>query len=615
MQRPRGVTASARPGKSLHTWLHTLHTALRAEEAAQWARHEALLALPLPERVDAGVTWHPVRLEVDDREILVRPLRGASFSDEIGAGDAVTLDPPGRPGGGPRARVLGVDPDVAVLRLARGAEAPDEAAVTLAFDPSTFVRQRQALERADRTPGPLRDLLLAARLPDAPITPTSTQIAALTALEAAQREAAVTALSAVRLAAIHGPPGTGKTHTLVALLRALVAGGDRPWALADSNAAVDHLAARAAAAGLDVVRMGPLHRISGEAAPLALDARIRRGPNADALTAIDRELSRARASRAPFHALRDLERARDALADKARREALASAQVIATTLGTLARVAADLPPAHTAVVDEASQAIEPAVWAAVPHVQRLVLVGDPHQLGPVIVGAPDPLGHSLLDRMLREGRVPMPMLEEQRRMSHEIAALVRPVYGPRYRPHADVAAHRLDALPGVTATPWTSAPFTLVDTACAGEGEVRDPVTGSLHNPLEARVVAHIVAAMRDAGVPADAIGVATPYRAQRARLRALPALQGVTVDTINAFQGREREAMVLSLVRANERGELGFVADERRLTVAVTRARRALVVVGELATLTAHPRLAWIAAEAEAGGALRSVWELDGLL
>lgn len=600
----------------MHPWLATLHTALRQEEAAQRARHEATVALPLRDRVIAGITWHPVRLEVDDREVVVRPARGASLSDEIQAGDRVTLDPPGAPGSGPPARVIGVDPEVAVLRLARGEIAPESAAITLSFDGATFVRQRQALERADAAPGKLRDLLLAARLPDDPLPPPpAAQLAIFTQLQQAQRDAAITALRAPRLAAIHGPPGTGKTYTLVALLRALVLGGDRPWALADSNAAVDHLAEQAAAAGLHVVRLGPRHRMNGAVAALSLEARLADGPHASALSTAERAISRARARRASSAELRQLYQVRDGIAAQARADALLGAEVIATTLGTLARVAAELPPAHTAVVDEASQAIEPAIWAAVPHIQRLVLVGDPHQLGPVVIGPPAPLSRSLLDRLLHEQRVPMPMLQVQRRMSSEIASLVRAIYGDAYQPHPSVAAHRLHELPGVIETAWTTPALSVIDTSGAGEGEQRDPLTGSLFNPLEVAVARHVVAALREAGVSPNQIGVATPYRAQRARLRESHGLTDVYVDTINAFQGREREVIVLSLVRANDEGTLGFVDDDRRLTVALSRARRSLFIIGDLSTLSHNRRLAELAADADANGVLRSVWELEGIL
>jgi len=392
---------------------------------------------------------------------------------------------------------------------------------------------------------------------------------------------------------VHGPPGTGKTWLLGRMLRHTVDQGLTPWALAESNAAVDHLTATARARGLDVVRLGHPARVHPSLRDATVDARLTRGPLASAVKALQRDLARVHGhDRQARSERRKLRRQLHDLRQQAWTHAVSGAQVIACTFGTLARVRDRLPPAAVAFVDEATQATEPAVWVAVPRVERLVLVGDPEQLGPVVKDPDNPLEDSALQRIVAADpdRSP-PMLEVQHRMSTAVQALVGPTYGPRYRAAPANANTRLCDLPGVSTTPLTARAHLWVDTAGASADEARDPISRSLANPGEARLVAHIVDQLQQAGVAAHDIGVITPYSAQVAALRVLPELVGVDVGSVNAFQGRERPVIVVSWVRSNPDGTLGFVTDERRLTVAWSRARCLLVQVGDLATLGAFSR------------------------
>ena len=131
---------------------------------------------------------------------------------------------------------------------------------------------------------------------------------------------------------------------------------------------------------------------------------------------------------------------------------------------------------------------------------------------------------------------------------------------------------------------------TFIDTAGAGYDEEQEPDGESRLNPQEAALVARKVQALLDAGVAPEAIAVIAPYAAQVRRLRAELAVPGLEIDSVDGFQGREKEAVVLSLVRSNRAGEVGFLADVRRLNVALTRARRKVVIVGDSATLACHP-------------------------
>ena len=580
-----------------HAHLDALREALKSEEhhaRAEWTR---IAGLPLHERVEQGASWSGVRFEqiAAFRKRELRVLARGVLHEGISSGDAVIVN-------GQHGRCVGWDPKVAELSFdkVRWDDIAGASTVDVGFEASTWVEYRKALERADEASSPLADALLAGvPEPESGAHVAPPQNLEWSELNASQATAANAAFNAANLAIIHGPPGTGKTRTLVALLQRL--SGVR-WALAESNAAVDNLALGAAAVGMKVARVGPLHRMTGPIRALSVDQQMLDGPWSAALKAIDRDIGRA-ADGPDKWKLFDQRRE---LQDVARTAVLDQADVIATTFGSLARRAQELPPADTAVVDEVTQAIEPAVWAAVPHVKRLVLAGDPHQLGPVVLEPGNILERGILDRLGELG-VPMPMLGTQHRMNATIMELVRGVYGPDYGAHQSVADHRLADLDGVVgsspAATWPPALF--VDTAGMGEEE-RDPVSQSVFNVTEVGVVGAALATLLDAGVQPEQIGVIAPYSAQVARLSALAEAEGIEVATVNAFQGREAEVIVMSFTRSNRDGELGFVADRRRLTVAVTRARRLLVMCGDSATLGRHSDFAELLDQVE----LHSVWQ-----
>jgi superfamily I DNA and/or RNA helicase len=183
-------------------------------------------------------------------------------------------------------------------------------------------------------------------------------------------------------------------------------------------------------------------------------------------------------------------------------------------------------------------------------------------------------------------------------------------YDGSLRADESVRGHRLCDLIGVADCPLTETPVEFIDTAGAGYDEEPEPAGESRRNPREAELVCRKVQALLEAGVAAEGIGVITPYAAQVRLLRDKLHTPGLEIDSVDGFQGREKEAVVLSLVRSNPEGEVGFLADVRRTNVALTRARRKLLVVGDSATLSAHPFYQALFAHFEATGAYRSVWE-----
>jgi superfamily I DNA and/or RNA helicase len=428
---------------------------------------------------------------------------------------------------------------------------------------------------------------------------------------------------ALDLALVHGPPGTGKTTVLVEVIRRAAARGEPVLATAPSNLAVDNLVERLAEAGVDGVRVGHPARVLPTVLAHTLEARvasheaarIARGLLAEALE-LRRSARKRKGRRGPgrFSEARVAERdARALLAEaraleaRAEEEVLARAPVVLATLTSLDAPALARRRFALAVVDEATQAVEPAAYLALLRAERAVLAGDHLQLPPTVLSAEAQaggLGVSLFERLVAaHGEVVKVTLAEQYRMNERIMRYPsEALYGGALRAHPSVADRALDA-----------APLEVVDTSGRGFEETTPEGSDSKQNDGEAELVAAEVERVIALGVaPAD-LAVIAPYDAQVQLLRQLLAArldQGLEVDTVDGFQGREKDAVVVSLVRANDAGEVGFLADVRRMNVALTRAKRKLVVVGDAATVARHPFYAGFFEHAQATGAWRSAWE-----
>lgn len=471
----------------------------------------------------------------------------------------------------------------------------------------------------------LRDVCLGQRDPR-PVDPLAVEFLDR-ALDASQQAAASFALGAPDLALVHGPPGTGKTTTLIEIIRQLVARGERVLACAGSNIAVDNLVERLLPSGIPLVRLGHPARLLPAVVAHSLDAQLDEALDdrqlRDMRRAVDVHLKRMHRTRdrAERHAMRyELRTLRDdlrAAEQHALRSVLAGASVVLTTnVGAgdsrLAGMEFDC-----VVIDEAAQALEASCWIPLLRAERLILAGDHRQLPPTIRSAQaerEGLAVTLFERMAGEHPSLCRMLETQYRMHEAIMAWSsRALYEGRLVAHASVRAHRLCELPGVFETPDTVEPLVFIDTAGFDAPERTDEHGESRWNDGESRLVCGHVERLLAAGVPATGIGVITPYNAQvdnlRRRLEGLA--KGLEIDTVDGFQGREKEAIVLSLVRSNERGEIGFLADQRRLNVAVTRARRHLAVIGDSATISCDAFLAGLVEHLSTRGRHLSAYEV----
>jgi superfamily I DNA and/or RNA helicase len=186
-------------------------------------------------------------------------------------------------------------------------------------------------------------------------------------------------------------------------------------------------------------------------------------------------------------------------------------------------------------------------------------------------------------------------------------------YDNRLSAHESVASHMLTDLSPGLCTMFPEAPITFVDTAGASWDEAIDPEGESKFNPKEGQWILERVEGLVEEGIPPDAIAVIAPYSAQVRWLRDRCRYRDVEIDTVDGFQGREKEAVLITLVRSNDIGEIGFLGDERRMNVAMTRAKRKLIMIGDGATLARHEFYASLIAYFESIGAYHSVWEWSG--
>lgn len=455
------------------------------------------------------------------------------------------------------------------------------------------------------------------------------------ALNQPQREAVRRACQSEDVALIHGPPGTGKTRTLVEIVRQAVARGERVLATAASNGAVDNLGLRLHEAGVSVVRLGHPARIAQALEPVTLEAlvsqtegwqlarrwnheaqiirrRVAARTDRGTVDWAEKKAAWTEARRLRDDARRHMEAAQSTVLDHAQ-------VILATAAGAEASVLAERT-FDLVVLDEATQSVDPVSLVALQRGRRVVLAGDPCQLAPTVIdldAARGGLSLTLFERLQTRQPAAVSLLRVQHRMHKALMAFPSAsMYGGRLEASPDVADHVLETLPGVRPDPLRPSPLCFVDTAGTGFQEVQTASDPSTSNPQQAERTLREVQRLLARGVPPQEIGVITPYEAQARRLReGLRAARaaGLEVGTVDAFQGREKEAIVVDLVRSNEEGVLGFLEDVRRMNVALTRARRFLLVIGDSATLGSHPYYRAFLESAEAAGAWLSAWSDDG--
>lgn len=449
-------------------------------------------------------------------------------------------------------------------------------------------------------------------------------------LNASQKAAVEHALSAEDVAIVHGPPGTGKTVTVVEIIRQAIARGQRVLACSGSHLAVDNVVERLVAQNVRLVRLGHPARVSPALVSHTLDHQVAEHPDLKLARNLLREAGKLKNQAARFTRAKPLPGAKQELRREARelqadarrieRQAvqslLSNAEVVCGTLtGLDGDLLGDLR-FDLCVIDEASQTTEPQCWIPLVRSECLVLAGDHQQLPPVVVSqaaSQQGLACSLMERLLADqGTELSRLLSVQYRMHRTLMEFPsREFYDGKLIADPSAADRTLaDLAPGMD--DFAAIPLEFVDTAGGGCEEEELP-SGSRRNVGEGELVVKLVAQLRAAGLTTDQIAVITPYSAQAQWLRdalAQAELGLIEVDTVDGFQGREKEAVVISLVRGNATGELGFLNDLRRMNVALTRSRRKTILVGDSATLGGNPFYRRLLEQIEQHGRYSSVFE-----
>ncbi|MBT3380865.1 MAG: AAA family ATPase [Lentisphaerae bacterium] len=585
---------------------------------------------------------HIGRLELRDREIgvgghllvaLGKPGNAPIPRSRFSVGTPVLMSPQGDQSSGWRGVVSTLKRDTIQLALPEDSRVDDATArfqLDMTQDDVSRERERNALLRAQHASSgrlaELRDVLLGSRPPafsnrtvDTFLDPT---------LNETQQDAVRLCLQAEDLAVIHGPPGTGKTTAVVEVIRQAIGQGQRILACAPSNLAVDNIVEKLVRHGVDLIRLGHPVRVLPTLWEQTLDAKVENHPEYAVARALGRDAAALlrKAGKTGRNTLPrdqlDMRREAYGMFDDMRRiedgilqQLLKTTPVVCSTLTGLAPNLLSGQTFDATVVDEACQCPEPSCWIPVSRCNRLILSGDPCQLPPTVLSpeaARRGFAVSLPERLLKvHGQAVVRRLTDQYRMHEHIMTFSsREFYEDTLAAHPSVANHRLTDLPEVTGTELTESSVWFIDTSGAGFEEETESDGGSRRNVEEAQVVVTKARELLRLGMPPASVGVISPYSAQVQVLADSLRDTGIEVATVDGFQGRENEVIIISLVRSNSEGEVGFLADTRRMNVALTRARRLLIVAGDSATLCRHPFYDRMLAYFDEIGAYRTVWE-----
>ncbi len=622
---------------------------------------EVIQAMPLPQRVAKGFSWHPLQVTETGYGIGGRPTvtvtREGEQAHRFRSGTSVNLFTTAPGANAPqRSGVIKFIKKNRMQIILGGEDLPTwlnngGVGVDLMFDERTYVEMDRALQTLEEAQGnriaELRDVIMAAR--DAEYRPVKDdRVAHLGHLNDSQRHAVSQVLGAQHLALIHGPPGTGKTTTLVAAVGELVKTEGRVLFCTPSNSAADLVTMRLAKLGLNVVRTGNISRVEEDVMRHTLDMQIADHPDTLQVKKLRREAAdirkKARKSRGRDKGLlfRDAGRLQGwarQLEDRTLDHVLDTAEVVVCTLVGAASSILSRHTFQTCIIDEAAQALEPATWIPILKANRVVLAGDPFQLPPTVKsreaerkGFNITLLEKTLDlsvgtrRIAAEGRSAgerpqdaafwHSLLEIQYRMNRPIMGYSNNYFYDGKLSAAPLVAER--TLPGIP----LSESVAFVDTAGTGFEEKLHPRFKSRYNDGELDILIEHLLDLRSNIPPEDAlpsVAIITPYREQvvqaedRVDAETRLADFNITINTVDGFQGRERDVVYVSLVRSNTKAEIGFLADYWRMNVALTRARKLLVVIGDSATIGNDPFFGGFLEYVEQNGRYQTAWEYMG--
>ena len=507
-------------------------------------------------------------------------------------------------------------------------QSAENVGIQLFFDETSYKIMFDALDRAIRAKGRLgylRDLFYSPSGKGGMKAETFTFAPMhFPYLNQTQEDAVNKVLRAKDVAIVHGPPGTGKTTTLVEAIYETLRRENQVLVCAQSNMAVDWISEKLVDRGLNVLRIGNPTRVNDKMLSFTYERRFEAHPDYELLWAIRKAIRDLRAHRKrgdeKYH--QKMERLKERATElevRINAQLFGEARVIACTLVGSANRLLEGQKFGTLFIDEAAQALEAACWIPIRRVSRVILAGDHCQLPPTvksIAALKAGLGKTLMERIVENRPEVVTLLKMQYRMNEEIMRFssdwfygnqVESAPEVKYRSilDLDIPMAWIDTSkfmespetpdnPGIPANP---PPSPLFREQFVGEnfGRINKAEAELTLMALEQYFTK--IGKQRILEERLD-VGIISPYRAQVQHLRRLlkkreffkPYRSLISVNTVDGFQGQERDIILISLVRANDEGQIGFLRDLRRMNVAITRARMKLIILGDASTLTRHP-------------------------
>lgn len=611
---------------------------------------EQFLKVSIDVRRKNGLTWYPIKInetELGYGDLLQVDVERTSHTDmphQFSVGKNISLFSNATSDGNEVSGVIKSIQRNVIKIIFPYEELPDWAydgklGINAQFDENSYNEMEKALDiviaaRNNRV-AELRDILEGEQEPLFGKDKLPSQI---THLNPSQNKAVEFILNVNDFGVVHGPPGTGKTTTLVEAIRITLQTEKQVLVCAPTNTAVDLLCEKLNGLGLSVIRLGHPARISESLQSTSIDGKVTQSPyyrdiknlrrNAEEYFRMAGKYKRVfgkeeAQQRASYYAEAKncLKEAR-LLEDHIVENLFKDTQVICCTPVTSTNRNLAKKTFDTLFFDEASQALEPMVWIPLLKCKRVILCGDHCQLPPVVKSkraAADGLGVTLLDRCIKK-KESVVLLDKQYRMHNAIMAFSNlTFYENKLVADSTVADGKLinDDNDIVNRT------IEFIDTAGCGFTEVQNPESLSYSNKQEADLLfKHLRSVIDSYSYYKEAdpitVGIISPYKEQVEWMKeeignyglGIDKVQHLSIKTIDGFQGEERDVIYISLVRSNDDQEIGFLSDLRRMNVALTRARKKLVVIGDSATIGGNPYYKQFIEYCETSGFYKSAWE-----
>lgn len=499
-------------------------------------------------------------------------------------------------------RMVIVLPDMGLAGQLRGTEA---LGVQIYFDETTYRLMFEALDKVMKAKGNrlayLRDLFYSNNIP---VQTFSFAPIGVPWLNPTQEKAVNEVLRAKDVMVVHGPPGTGKTTTLVEAIHETLQREPQVMVCAQSNLAVDWISEKLVDRGIQVLRIGNPVRVNDKMLGFTYERRFEAHPDYPALWAIRKSIRQLRSTRQKgdhsYH--QKISRLQDRAMEleiSMRQQLFAEARVVACTLSSSANQLLTGMKFGTLFIDEAAQALEAACWIAIRKASRVVFAGDHCQLPPTVkshVALQQGLGRTLMERIVDNKPQCVSLLEVQYRMNEKIMRFSSDWFYEG-RVQSDPSVRNRGILDLDEPMLWINTH----DEEDKGEEFVGESF-GRINKREANLTLQHLEAYFQKIGKQRILderidVGVISPYRAQvqylRQRIKASPFFKPfrhlISVNTVDGFQGQERDVIFISLVRSNAEGQIGFLSDLRRMNVAITRARMKLIILGDAQTLCKH--------------------------